>query len=1563
MLDDRRRSRPDASRQLVRPTDRDTSMPPLLTAMCEYSDLVRSMTTAPNRAEALKVEGAKASRRGAGQDLRFRIFGPSDESPSVSVVRCGLARALNRGPDFGPLSPSPGSPARAASTDSAADRARRIGRLVQAGDNASDDDPAWITIDQDCSRPRDERAARLRIAFFSGTAMTVPQHLVDYVNETFAAVLVSSEFARKTFRDAGCRRPIKVVPLGIDQIIEAEPAPFAELERVEPERIRLLHVSYTPLVQEGDREIDLLLEAYGAEFTGADPVELIVKTFSGTCDGWPDRVARLQRHLADPPRILVDVRPRSDAEMAWLYSTADAVVIPTCGAGSNLPVVEAMALGRPVVGTAYGSPADVLTEQTGWCLPFDVASAQLPLATESEAWVEPRTDELRRLMRGFCSPEAGGDLTAEARVRSEAARRLVRSVYRWSTTGILIRDYSQAVLEVSEQGRPEVIRLAVVSSRATGCPVAEDTRRLLAGFHADHFACTHICDTRSAADEGVYPLFTTGMQDDLTTCCAVIAARPYDAVLVQHEPSLFDIAAAAPHLAQLQRQAPVFLTLHTTQFLHDLAAVSLAQLAEDLGNLERIIVHTRADQRVLKRIGLVHNVVVIPPGIAGSPDILHGRAPAEWRASLAGQFGRRSGPPIPASRPDLPKRLAAGAFWIGALGYQDPDAGLGALIEAIRKLHEAGRTQVRALLLCAPAEECGEPPPAALESLISAAGLTDAVILIRDVLPIAEPAAWLGALDLLVFPQTRADDSLRAAARVAAGTGCPVLTTASAVFDELSLFAFTATGADGESLARAVSTVIADPAALDSRRKVQLQWMAARDRNRVSALHANIIRGIVAERRIAARAETRPMPLAMPQPPARHSDARPLCPPGIRLPLTGRMRPWRHNIYRLGRGEGASAFGPELARASIAVAWSERDMALMRPVTGAAALHLDRRDRGALDEAVLLIAAEALADIPRVQRSAIFTYARRHGMRTLLERARIPDEDGLTFLADVLVEPNFRSPELPEKVQSLPGIGPQIFTATPGSGPSLLREVATLRGLSMLGFEGHDTPLVAAIRAEAADDVQAGRPGVFRFGEVSGGTPSWIAISGALESARALQAVGPVNNARRCVLFMDDRAVESWRSRQGAAADLVDSASALVFETSRTYQRFFALLSHRPRSVALVRRRACLIEAEVGETPGDLVDRLARVLRLIRPLRPTELYPAFPLLAAPPFAPGEKRLSVCVSTYNRAAWLRVTLPLLARDIAGRDAVEFLVVDNASTDETPDLLEELAPLLGFRWSRNAENVGMLGNLAATVRQSCGDYVWILGDDDLVRPGTVDKLLKALEEAPRIELIYLNYAYTLFNDPAQLADPTGLIEEAKPIAPETPAGFFDTISRFATRNENFFTAIYACIFRRDHAIAAYTQNVDGPPFSSLETCIPTTKYVLEHMMDRPGYWIGSHQIVVNMNVSWMRFALVWHMECLTEAMDLAEAMGADPDELLPYRRRNVGQVIHFMAEEFLRDNGARALLSMTRYIETAKRVDSLIEEADLLFARYDQVTHCQSDRSDELPTAAIRAMYGL
>ena len=79
-----------------------------------------------------------------------------------------------------------------------------------------------------------------------------------------------------------------------------------------------------------------------------------------------------------------------------------------------------------------------------------------------------------------------------------------------------------------------------------------------------------------------------------------------------------------------------------------------------------------------------------------------------------------------------------------------------------------------------------------------------------------------------------------------------------------------------------------------------------------------------------------------------------------------------------------------------------------------------------------------------------------------------------------------------------------------------------------------------------------------------------------------------------------------------------------------------------------------------------------------------------------------------------------------------------------------------------------------------------------------------------------------------------------------------------------SENFFTAIYCLVFRRDHAIRAYSQDVVGPPFSSLLTCVPTAHYVCNHLFQEMGYWLGEPCVVVNMNVSWARYAPVWVLE---------------------------------------------------------------------------------------------------
>jgi glycosyltransferase involved in cell wall biosynthesis len=273
-------------------------------------------------------------------------------------------------------------------------------------------------------------------------------------------------------------------------------------------------------------------------------------------------------------------------------------------------------------------------------------------------------------------------------------------------------------------------------------------------------------------------------------------------------------------------------------------------------------------------------------------------------------------------------------------------------------------------------------------------------------------------------------------------------------------------------------------------------------------------------------------------------------------------------------------------------------------------------------------------------------------------------------------------------------------------------------------------------------------------------------------------------------------------------------------------------------------------------------------------------------------------LSLCISTYNRADWLDVSLrSALKRTEAFADVVEVLVVDNASTDHTSEVAQRYAgPHL--RYERNRVNVGMLGNLKVTADLAKGEYIWIIGDDDIVMPAAVERILWAIATLHEIPLIYLNYAYTRLDDPAAIKDVAIVYESAIPVSSENRDELADQVHRIAARSENCFTAIYTCVFRRDHAIAAYSIDTSGAPFSSLATCVPSSVHVVEKMFHGPGLWLGQPCITVNMNVSWGRYAPLFVLERLPELYDIMEARGTSSVELDKIRERNVPGVLHFL-----------------------------------------------------------------
>lgn len=331
--------------------------------------------------------------------------------------------------------------------------------------------------------------------------------------------------------------------------------------------------------------------------------------------------------------------------------------------------------------------------------------------------------------------------------------------------------------------------------------------------------------------------------------------------------------------------------------------------------------------------------------------------------------------------------------------------------------------------------------------------------------------------------------------------------------------------------------------------------------------------------------------------------------------------------------------------------------------------------------------------------------------------------------------------------------------------------------------------------------------------------------------------------------------------------------------------------------------------------------------------------------------PQRPRLSLCISTYNRARWLEKNLQNWARlypePVAG---VELLVCDNASTDRTAKVAARYRDRADFSYRRNPTNVGMLGNLREIAHAAKGDYIWIVGDDDLIFPGAIERVLSTIDANAGVSLVYLNYAYTQIYDARKVKNFERFFREAHPIVPPE-SDRVGPIRTICARNENFFTAIYCLVFRGDHAIAAYSQDTRGRPFSTMLTCIPTSYYVLNYMMEEPGVWIGEPQVVVNTNVSWTSYVPLWILERIPEVYDTAESKGVPTEEIDRWRRHTLPDFCRYFKEIFQHDPiGNAEFLSAARAVRRFARLPE--------FENYRQELRAVYERAHRAGHAAAR-----
>ena len=117
----------------------------------------------------------------------------------------------------------------------------------------------------------------------------------------------------------------------------------------------------------------------------------------------------------------------------------------------------------------------------------------------------------------------------------------------------------------------------------------------------------------------------------------------------------------------------------------------------------------------------------------------------------------------------------------------------------------------------------------------------------------------------------------------------------------------------------------------------------------------------------------------------------------------------------------------------------------------------------------------------------------------------------------------------------------------------------------------------------------------------------------------------------------------------------------------------------------------------------------------------------------------QPRLSICIATLNRGAFIGQTLDTIVGQL--QDDVELVIVDGASKDSTADVVGRYTEADSrVRYVRLPKASGVDQDYDLAVSHARGEYCWLMTDDDLLKPGAVDRVLAALDG--KVELVVVN-----------------------------------------------------------------------------------------------------------------------------------------------------------------------------------------------------------------------------
>lgn len=189
------------------------------------------------------------------------------------------------------------------------------------------------------------------------------------------------------------------------------------------------------------------------------------------------------------------------------------------------------------------------------------------------------------------------------------------------------------------------------------------------------------------------------------------------------------------------------------------------------------------------------------------------------------------------------------------------------------------------------------------------------------------------------------------------------------------------------------------------------------------------------------------------------------------------------------------------------------------------------------------------------------------------------------------------------------------------------------------------------------------------------------------------------------------------------------------------------------------------------------------------------------------------RLSICLPVYNQADELNRLLKSIIPQMTPE--IEIIIRDDSTNSETKNIVKKFSKSFPIRYFQGIKE-GIDRAVIFLVEKARGEFVWWIGDDDVVLGG-ISRVIEIIKNKPEVNFIWANYR----------------IFDSKEIAIDFPSDRF-----FKNRDELIEEAVVglgfisATIFRRSIALKGIegARHCIGTEFSNL--------YIVLYVLAQPG-----------------------------------------------------------------------------------------------------------------------------